>query len=95
MARFGFWLYFHSPPPPPPPPLLLQGGAIHHLAGRQSAMLNFNNDKGSLGVLMDYVYYQPNSCNSHAVPEWAGGTFQRQQRKVPPAHAQRVFCLCH
>jgi hypothetical protein len=38
-----------------------------------------------------YVYYQPNSCNTHAEHEWAGGTFLRQQKKVPSAHVQQVF----
>ena len=42
-------------------------------------------------LLFTYVYYQPNSCNTHAESEWAGGTSLRQQRKVPPAHLQRVF----
>jgi hypothetical protein len=37
------------------------------------------------------VYFQPNSCNTHAGHEWAQGTFLRQPRKVPPAHAQRVY----
>ena len=37
------------------------------------------------------MYFQPNSCDTHAEREWAQGTFLRQQRKVPPAHAQRVF----
>ncbi len=37
------------------------------------------------------MYFQLNSCNTHAEHEWAQGTFLRQQRKVPPAHAQRVF----
>ncbi len=41
-------------------------------------------------LLIVYVYYQPNSCNTHAEHEWAGGTFLRQQKKVPPAHAQWV-----
>jgi hypothetical protein len=26
-------------------------------------------------------------CTTHAEHEWAGGTFLRQQKKVPPAHA--------
>ncbi len=38
-----------------------------------------------------YMYFQPNSCNAHADHEWAQGTFLRQRRKVPPAHAQRVY----
>jgi hypothetical protein len=37
------------------------------------------------------MYFQPNSCNTHAEHEWAQGTFLRQRRKVPPAHAQRVL----
>ncbi len=37
------------------------------------------------------MYFQPNSCNTHADCEWAQGTFLRQLRKVPPAHAQQVF----
>ncbi len=40
---------------------------------------------------MVYVYYQPNSCNTHAEHEWVQGAFLRQWRKVPPAHAQRVY----
>ncbi len=42
-------------------------------------------------LLIVYVYFEPNSCNTHADREWAQGTFLRQRRKVPPAHAQRVF----
>jgi hypothetical protein len=41
-------------------------------------------------LLIVYIYYQPNSCNTHA-DEWAQGTILRQLRKVPPAHAQRVY----
>ncbi len=41
--------------------------------------------------LFVYVYFQPNSCNTHAEHEWVRGTFLRQWRKVPPAHAQRVY----
>ncbi len=41
--------------------------------------------------LFTYMYYQPNSCNTHAEREWAGGTFLRQWKKTPPAHAQRVY----
>ncbi len=37
------------------------------------------------------MYFQPNSCNTHADREWARVTFLRQQRKVPPAHAQRMY----
>ncbi len=36
------------------------------------------------------MYFQPNSCNTHAERDWARGTFLRQRRKVPPAHAQQV-----
>jgi hypothetical protein len=32
-------------------------------------------------------------CGLGNLSEWAWGTFLRQQRKVPPAHAQRVFLL--
>jgi hypothetical protein len=46
------------------------------------------NKKNRRNLLIVYVYYQPNSCNNHA---WAGGTFLRQRKKVPPAHAQRVY----
>ncbi len=42
-----------------------------------------------------YVYFQPNSCNTHTEREWAQGTFLRQWRKVPPAHAQRVYFSIH
>jgi hypothetical protein len=42
-------------------------------------------------LLIVYVYYQPKSCNTHAEHEWAGGTFLRQWKKVPPAHAQLVY----
>ncbi len=41
------------------------------------------------------MYFQPNSCNTHAEREWAQGTLLRQQRKVPPAQAQRVFNPTH
>ncbi len=41
--------------------------------------------------LFVYVYFQPNSCNTHAKHEWVQGTLLRQRRKVPPAHMQRVF----
>jgi hypothetical protein len=44
-------------------------------------------------LLIVYVYFQPNSCNTHAEREWAQGTFLRQRRKVPPAHAQQVFFI--
>ncbi len=45
--------------------------------------------------LFVYVYFQPNSCNTHAEREWVQGTFLRQLRKVPPAHAQWVYLsLC-
>ncbi len=27
----------------------------------------------------------------HTEREWAGGTFRRQRKKVPPSHAQRVY----
>ncbi len=37
------------------------------------------------------MYFQPNSCNTHAECEWAQGTFLRQWRKVPPAHTQWVY----
>jgi hypothetical protein len=43
-------------------------------------------------LLIVYMYFQPNSCNTHVEHEWVQGTFLRQQRKVPPAHAQQV-CL--
>ncbi len=39
---------------------------------------------------------QPNSCTTHAEREWAGGTFLRQRKKVPPYHAQRsIIALLH
>jgi hypothetical protein len=41
------------------------------------------------------VYFQPNSCNTHAEREWAQGTFLRQRRKVPPAQVQQVFLAIH
>ncbi len=37
------------------------------------------------------MYFQPNSCDTHAEREWALGTFLRHRRKVPPAHAQQVY----
>ncbi len=49
------------------------------------------NKKIRTKLLIDYVYYQPLFCNTHAAREWAQGTFLRQWRKVPPAHAQRVY----
>jgi hypothetical protein len=45
----------------------------------------------SIKLLIVYVYFQPNSCNTHAEREWARGTFLRHRRKVPPAHVQQVF----
>jgi hypothetical protein len=42
-------------------------------------------------LLFTCKYYQPNSCTKHAEREWAGGTFLRQRKEVPPAHAQWVF----
>jgi hypothetical protein len=39
------------------------------------------------------MYYQPNSCTTHAEHEWAGGIFLRQWKKVPPAHAQQVYAV--
>jgi hypothetical protein len=51
------------------------------------------NKKICRNLLIVYVYYQPNSCTTHAECEWARGTFLRQRRKVPPAHAQRVFSV--
>jgi hypothetical protein len=43
--------------------------------------------------LFVYMYFQPNSCNTHAEHdaecEWVQETFLRQWRKVPPAHASR------
>jgi hypothetical protein len=41
--------------------------------------------------LFVYVYFQPNSCNTHADREWVRGTFLRQWRKVSPAHVQQVY----
>ncbi len=49
------------------------------------------NKKTCTKLLMVYVYFQPNSCNTRAECEWAQGTFLRQWRKVPPAYAQRVY----
>jgi hypothetical protein len=37
------------------------------------------------------MYYRPNSYTTDADCEWAGGTILRQQKKVPPAHMQRVY----
>ena len=47
-------------------------------------------------LLLVYLYFQPNSCNVHTQSmngEWAPGTFLRQRRKVPPAHAQQVLLI--
>jgi hypothetical protein len=49
------------------------------------------NKKTHRNLLIVYMYYQPNSCNTQAAREWAGGTFLRQRKKVPPAHVQQVF----
>jgi hypothetical protein len=49
------------------------------------------NKKTHRNLIIVYMYYQPNSCTTHAEREWAGGTFLRQRKKVPPAHAQRVY----
>ncbi len=51
------------------------------------------NKKICTKLLIVYMNFKPNSCNTHAEREWARRTFLRQQRKVPPAHAQRV-CPC-
>ncbi len=51
------------------------------------------NKKIGTTLFIVYVYFQPNSCNTHGEHEWARGTFLRQRRKVPPAHAQRVFLV--
>jgi hypothetical protein len=51
------------------------------------------NKKIRIKLLIVYVYFQPNSCNTHTEHEWAWGTFLRQWRKVPPAHAQWVYSL--
>ncbi len=67
----------HRPMRDPPPPPSQPGGPIHHRAGWRLAVPNIDNDNGSPGVLMVYVYYQPNSCNTHAEPAWAGGTLWR------------------
>ncbi len=42
-------------------------------------------------LLIVYVYYQLNSCNTHTECELAGGTFLRQHEKVSPAHTQRMY----
>jgi hypothetical protein len=47
--------------------------------------------KNHTKLLIIYVYFQPNCCNTHAEGEWVRGTFLRQWRKVPPAHAQQVY----
>ena len=53
------------------------------------------NKKIHTKLLIVYMYFQPNSCNTYADREWAQGTFLTQRRKVPPAHAQRVyFSVC-
>ncbi len=51
--------------------------------------------KNCTKLLIVYVYFQPNSYNTHAECEWAQGTFLRQRRKVPPAHAQWVWLEIH
>ncbi len=48
------------------------------------------NKKIRKNLLIVYVYYQPNSFNTHAELELAGGTFLRQRKKVPPVHTKRV-----
>jgi hypothetical protein len=53
------------------------------------------NKKIGRSSLIVYVYYQPNSCTMYHTPAdcgWAGETPLRQQNKVPPAHAQQVYC---
>ena len=46
-------------------------------------------------VEINLLFYQPNSCTTHTEREWAGGTFLRQRRKVPPANVQQVYSfLC-
>ncbi len=50
------------------------------------------NKKIHRNLLIVYVYYQPNSCNTHTEHEWAGGTFltaclqaaSRLQKLDPP-----------
>jgi hypothetical protein len=49
------------------------------------------NKKICTKLLIVYVYFQPNSCNTHEEHEWARGTFLRCWRKVPTAHAQWVL----
>ncbi len=49
------------------------------------------NKKSRTTLLIVYMYFQPNSCNTHAEGEWAQGTFLRQRRNVFSAHAQRVY----
>ncbi len=49
------------------------------------------NKKIHRNLLFVYVYYQPNFCNTHAMCEWAKGTFLRQQKKNPPAQVQWVY----
>jgi hypothetical protein len=51
------------------------------------------NEKKCTKLLIVYMYFQPNSCNTHAERERARGTFLRHWGKVPPAHAQRVSSL--
>ncbi len=41
------------------------------------------------------MYFQTNSCNTHPEHKWAQGTFLREWRKVPPAHAQQVYLEEH
>jgi hypothetical protein len=51
------------------------------------------NKKIWRNLLIFYVYYQPNSCTTHAEHEWAGGTFQRQRKKfLQPMRSGCMFC---
>jgi hypothetical protein len=53
------------------------------------------NKKIRRKLFIVYMNYQPNSCTSIHLQSWMGWstiTFLRQQKKVPPAHAQLVFC---
>ncbi len=49
------------------------------------------NRKICRNLLNVYVSQQINACTTHAERQWAGGTFLRQQKKVPPTYMQQVW----
>jgi hypothetical protein len=61
---------------------------------REEDLGSTRNSKESY-LLFTCIANLGNSCNTHADHEWAGGTFLRQRKKVPSAHAQQVYLEKH